>query len=110
MTLKAKYLTNINNLATTAALTSGKNKIPNIINLGKKTDYDTKISETENKIITYHDHDKFIITKELNKLTSENFIARLKQANFANKNDIANFVKKTHFVTKLKKLRQIKIN
>ena len=32
-----------------------------------------------------------------NKLTSENFIARLKEANLANKSDNANFVKKYRF-------------
>ena len=34
-------------------------------------------------------------TAEFNKLTSENFDARLKQANVAIKSDIANFVNKT---------------
>ena len=34
---------------------------------------------------------------EFNKLTAENFLARLKQSNLANKSDIANFVKKTDF-------------
>ena len=49
----------------------------------------------ENKIATDHDHDKYITTQEFNKLTSEKFIARLKQAN-------ANFLKKTDFDKKLK--------
>ena len=43
---------------------------------------------------TDHDHGIYIITQELNKLTADNFAARLKQANLASKNDIANFVKK----------------
>ena len=59
----------------------------------KKTDYNTKIVEIENKIAD-HDHDKNITTQELNKLKSEHFTARLKQANLAGKNDIPNFVKK----------------
>ena len=67
----------------------------------KKTDYNTKISETENKITTDHDHDKYITTQEF-KLTSKHFTARLKQANLVSKNDIANFVKKTDFDNKLK--------
>ena len=54
------------------------------------------------KITTDHDHDKYIATQEFNKLTSEYFIARLKQANFASKSDIANFIKKTDFDKKLK--------
>ena len=59
----------------------------------KKTDYNTKIDEVENKI-AYHDHDKNITTQELKKLKSEHFTARLKQANLAGKNDIPNLVKK----------------
>ena len=42
----------------------------------KKTGYNTKISEIENKITTYHDHGKYITTQEFNKLTAENFTAR----------------------------------
>ena len=68
----------------------------------KKNDYNTKISKTENKIGSDHDHDKYITTQELNNLTSENFTARLKQANLASKNDIANFIKKTDFDESLK--------
>ena len=67
----------------------------NVSNLVKITDYNTKNNEIANKIAADHDHDKYIITQEFNKLTSENFTARLKQANLASKNDIANFVKKT---------------
>ena len=47
----------------------------NFSNLGKKTNYNTKINETENKIID-HDHDKCITTQEYNKLTSKNFAPR----------------------------------
>ena len=36
-------------------------------------------------------------TQEFNKLTSDNFTARLKQANLARESDIANFVKKDRF-------------
>ena len=59
------------------------------------------MNETE-KTITDHNHDKYITTPEFNKLTSENFAARLKQANLASKSDIANFVNKTDFNNKLK--------
>ena len=71
---------NITNLATTTALTAVENKIPNVSNLIKKTEYNTKISETENKITTDHDHDKYITTQEFNKFTSEIFTVRFKQA------------------------------
>ena len=68
----------------------------------KRTDYNTQINLIEKKITTDHDHDKYITTQEFNKLTSENFTARLKQANLASKNDIANFIKKTDFDESLK--------
>ena len=41
----------ITNLATTTALTAVQNKIPNVGNLVKKNDYNTKISEIENKLL-----------------------------------------------------------
>ena len=43
---------NITNLATTTTtLTAVENKIPNVSNLVKKTDYNTKISEIEKKML-----------------------------------------------------------
>ena len=48
---------------TNTGLTAVENKIPNVSNLVKKTDYNTKISEIENKITTDHDHDKYITTQ-----------------------------------------------
>ena len=70
---------NITNLATTSALTAVENKIPNVSNLVKK-----KVTIAQKNRITYHDHsNKYITTPEFNKLTSENFAARLKQANLA---------------------------
>ena len=86
------------NLATTTAVTAVENKIPSVSNVV----YSTKISEIENKITTDHDHDKYITTQEFNRLTSENFTARLRHANLASKNDIVNFVKKTSSGEKLK--------
>ena len=47
------------------------------------------------KKITDHHHDKYITTPEFNKLTAENFAARLVQANLASKNDITTLVKNT---------------
>ena len=70
--------------------------------LVKKIGYNTKLE----KKITDHDHTKYIITQEFNKLTSDRFVARLAQANLASKNDIANFVKKTDFDEKLKNLNK----
>ena len=45
----------------------------------KKNDYNAKISEIEKKD-TDHNHNKYITTPEFNKLTAENFAARLAQA------------------------------
>ena len=57
-----------------------ENKIPNISSLvKKKTDYSTKISETEKKVAD-HNHDKYIISPEFNKIKTKDFSTRLKQA------------------------------
>ena len=101
MKSKNKYL-----ILLTTALTAVENKIPNVSNLVKKTDYKKKINEIKNEITTNYDHDKYITTQEFNKITSENFTARLKQANLVKKNDITNFVKKTDFDDKQKKLNK----
>ena len=47
----------------------------------------TKISEVQNKI---PDNSKYIAVQEFNKLTAENFAARLKQAELVNKTDFYN--------------------
>ena len=52
----------ITNLATTTALTAIENKIPSVSKLFNKTGYNTKFSQTENKITTNYDHDKYIAT------------------------------------------------
>ena len=61
--------------------------MPDVRCLVKETDYNANISKTENKI-TNHDHDKYITTSEFNKLTAENFKARLAQANLVTKTDV----------------------
>ena len=63
----------ISGLATSSALTAIENKIPSVSNLVEKTDYGTKISELEKKLTDS-------ATPEFNKLTAENFAARLAQA------------------------------
>ena len=90
---------NITSLATNSALAALENKIPDLSSLVKKTDYNTKTSEIEKKVID-HDHDKYITTSEFNKLRKENFKARLTQVNL---------VTKTDFDAKLKSLNR-KIN
>ena len=58
------------------------------------------------KKIYDHNHDKYITTPELNKLTAESFVTRLAQANLASKSDIANFLEITDFNDKLKFLNK----
>ena len=54
----------------------------------KKADYSSKSSKIVKKI-NDHDHsNKNITTQEFNKLTSENFDARLTQANLTSKNEM----------------------
>ena len=73
--------------------------MPNVNNLVKKTDYNTKSNEVEKKI-TDHSHNKYITTPKFNKLTVENFAASAAQANLVTKID---------FDDKLKNLKK-KIN
>ena len=63
-----------------------KSKIPDFSSLVKKTDYDTNISDIENKV-SDHNHDKYITTPEFNILAARAFNARLAQANLVKKTD-----------------------
>ena len=76
----------ISNLATKTALTTVENKIPSVSNLVKKTDYNTKVTEIENKL-NNHNHNKYIDTSEFNKLAADVFNARIAQANLITKAD-----------------------
>ena len=67
----------ITNLAILTAFNIVENKIPSASNFIKRTDYNTRINEIEKKITDYN-YDKYITTQEFNKLTAENFTARLK--------------------------------
>ena len=62
----------------------------------KKTDYNTKVTEIENKL-NDHNHDKYIDTPEFNKLAADVFNAKLTQTNL---------VTKTHFDAKLSTLNR----
>ena len=66
-----------------------ENKIPNVSNFVKETDYNTKVNEIEKKITDYN-YDKYITTPEFNKLTAENIAARLAQTNIATNADFDN--------------------
>ena len=76
----------MSNLATKTALTTVENKIPNVSNLVKKTDYNTKVTEIENKLAN-HNHDKYIDTSEFSTLATNFLNARLAQANLITKVD-----------------------
>ena len=52
----------------------------------KKTEYNTKVTEIENKL-TDHNHDKYITTSEINTLAADVFNAKLAQANLITKTD-----------------------
>ena len=52
----------------------------------KKVNYDTKITEIEQKL-TEHDHDKYITTPETNNLAAAVFDTRLKRANLVIKTE-----------------------
>ena len=66
--------------------TAVENKIPSVINLVKKTEYNTKITDIENKL-NNHNHDKYITTPEFNTLATDVFNAKLTQANLIPKKD-----------------------
>ena len=57
----------------------------------KETDYNTKVTEIENKL-NNHNHDKYITTPEFNKLADDIFNARLSQANLVEKTTFDNTV------------------
>ena len=61
-------------------------KNPDVSSLVKKTDYNTKISEIENKV-NDHNHGKYITTPEFNTLAVRVFNAGLAQANLVTKGD-----------------------
>ena len=67
-------------------MTAVENKIPDVRNLVQKTDYDAKILYMGKKVTDY-DHNKYIAASEFDKLTTENFAARLAQANLVTKTD-----------------------
>ena len=86
MTTVENKIPSISNLATKTALTAVENKIPSISGLVKKTDYNTKITDIENKP-NNHNHDKYVATSEFNTLTADVCNARLAQANLITKTD-----------------------
>ena len=86
LTTVENKISSISNLAIKIALTTIENKILSINGLFKKLDYNTKITDIENKL-NNHNHDKYIATSEFNTLAAIVFNARLAQANLMTKTD-----------------------
>ena len=84
---------NITGLAPNSALTAVENKIPDVSNLVKKTNCDTKIREIENKV-NDHNHDKYITTPKFNALAVRVFNARSARVNLITKADFNTELKK----------------
>ena len=61
LTTVENKIRSISNLATKTALTTVENRIPSISGLVKKTDYNTNITDIENKL-NNHNHDKYVAT------------------------------------------------
>ena len=82
----------INNIATNAALNAVKNKIPNVSNLIKKTNFDAKPSDIESKYFTASD---------LNMLTNEMLNGKIKKKDLVTKSDISGFIDKSDLDKKI---------
>ena len=75
----------------------------------KKDVYNAK--NTTQDVSVYNTKKMYIVTtQEYNKLTSENFTARLAQVNSASKSDIANFVKNDRFKGLVMQIEKVPIN
>ena len=84
----------ISGLTTNAALTAVKNKIPDVSNLVKKTDY-AEILDIKSKFFTTADYNRF---------ANEKLDLKIKRKQFVNKSDISGFIDNSDFnniVTKL---------
>ena len=95
LTTVENKIPSINNLAIKTALTTVENKIPDISGLVKKRDYNTKITDIENKL-NNHNHDKYVATSEFNTLAADVFNARLAEANSLTKTDVDTKLSRLH--------------
>ena len=86
LTTVGNKIPSISNFAKKYALTTAENKILSISGLVKKTDYNTKVTDIENKH-NNHNHDKYVATLEFNTLAADAFNARLAQANLITNTD-----------------------
>ena len=76
-------------------MTAVENKISDVSNLVKKTDYDANISDIESKYFATADYDKF---------TSQMLDAKIKQKKLVDKSAIAGFIKSSDLDRKVRAL------
>ena len=77
----------ISGLTTNAALTAVKNKIPDVSNLVKKTDY-AEILDIKSKFFTTADYNRF---------SNEKLDLKIKQKQLVNKSHISGFIDNSNF-------------
>ena len=75
---------NISGLAIHSALTAVEDKVPDISNLAKKTGYNAKITNSENKYIATADYKKFATNIVANSIKSKNLVNKSAIAGFIN--------------------------
>ena len=89
-------ISSIIGLATTAALTAVKNKIPDVSNLVKKTDYNAKILDIKYRYFTTADYNKFT--------TNQTLDAKIKPKELFDKSAIAGFTNNAELNKKVETL------
>ena len=75
----------ITGFATTSVLTAVENKMLDVSNFVKKTDYETKISNTENKNVPTADYNKFTKDVVANNIKSKKLVDKSAIAGFINR-------------------------
>ena len=90
----------INGLATTAVPSDFENRIPNVSDLVKKTNYDAKISDKDISYFTTSDYSKF---------TSEKLNAKIKEKRLVEKSDISGFIDKSDLDKKTGTLKKAEL-
>ena len=69
-----------------------KNKIPNVSDLVKITDYDSKIKDTEGKYLDISDYNKF---------TNDTLDVKIKEKQLLNKCNISGFINSSDLINKI---------
>ena len=74
-------------------MTAVENEIPNVNNIVNKADYDTKVSDIENKYITTDDYNKFTKDIVANNIKSKELVGKSNTAGFINNADLDKIIK-----------------